>query len=114
MNSYPQPPLPKKLREILADYPDLIDGLQEVLNSSAERSHRIPLMPFDDAIWALDDLLGSFLCEARDELTSAETTGDARLVDAAMRKKSAVSTASVTQLWITDDDFSTYFREGFR
>lgn len=109
----PPPPLPKKLREILADYPDLIGRLQEVLSSSAERSHRIPFMPFDDAISALDGRISTFLYEARDELASAEAGGDQRLIDGAKRKKSAVSMAGFTQLWITDEQFRAYSLTGF-
>ena len=113
MHGYPLPPVPKKLQEMLADYPDLIERLQQVLNSSAERSRRLPLLPFDDAISALDGRHSTFLYEARDELTSAEAGEDEGLIDAAKRKKSAVSMAGVTQLWITDEQFHAYFITGF-
>lgn len=114
MHGYPLPPVPKKLQEMLADYPDLIERLQQVLNSSAERSRRLPLMPFDDAISALDGRLSTFLYEARDELASAEEIGDQVLIGTAKRKKSAVAMAGLSQIWITDSDFCSFFFTSFR
>lgn len=61
------PLVPGKFREILKDYPAHIERLEDVLNRSAERCRQASLMPFDDAISALEGRLATFIIEARDE-----------------------------------------------
>ncbi|MCU1125268.1 hypothetical protein JAK51_03310 [Stenotrophomonas maltophilia] len=61
--AFASPPVPATLREMLKDYPEHIERLQEVLNRSVERSRKIPFMPFDNAIWALEGRLQTFAIE---------------------------------------------------
>lgn len=72
----PAPPVPAKLREMLQDYPEHIERLQEALNQAVKDSQEVPLMPFDDAISALEGRLGTFISEARAELNSADASRD--------------------------------------
>lgn len=69
------PPVPARLREMLKDYPEHIERLQEVLNQSIDRSHKVPLMPLDEAIDALKGKLEKFTTEARNELAAANASG---------------------------------------
>jgi hypothetical protein len=71
----PQPPIPQRMREILKDYPDLIQRLQEGLNKVVTKPVR-GTPPFEVAIWTLEDMLDAFVSDARGELETAETDGD--------------------------------------
>ncbi|WP_372390350.1 hypothetical protein ACCQ05_11610 [Xanthomonas sp. NCPPB 3582] len=87
-NDLPAPPVPQKLRELLKDYPDLIQRLQDVLDDYIRKPNR--LMPFDGAIWALEGRLGSFISEAREELENAYANGDPEAIEKAEKKDFAV------------------------
>lgn len=110
--SQSSPPVPGKLREILKDYPGHIERLQEALNRSAERSRQVSLMPFDDAISALEGRLATFIIEARDELASAEASGDARAIADAAEKERLMLRARLQRQWIGDESIHAYF-QGF-
>jgi hypothetical protein len=81
----PPPPVPQKLCEMLKDYPEHIERLQEVLNPFSKP--KIRLMPFDEAIWALEGRLETFIHEASEELKAAEATGDVQLIARAEAKE---------------------------
>ncbi len=108
------PPVPQKLQEMLASHPELILRLQEVLVRSAERSRRVPLDPFEDAVSALEGRLEKFAAEARRELKEAEETGDASLIQAAAAKESLMDDARYKRHWIGDDQLFRYFGEDFK
>ncbi|MFA0924599.1 hypothetical protein [Xanthomonas fragariae] len=85
----PPPPVPQKLREILKDYPELIERLQQQLNNVMQRpSKATPI--FEWAIWMLEDELSSFISEAREELNAAISSGDPEAIEKAKRKDFAV------------------------
>ena len=69
---------------MLKDYPELIQELQDTLNSYAKKPNRV--QPFDGAIWILEDTLSSFIAEAREELQIAEACGDTVATAKADRK----------------------------
>ena len=69
------PPVPQKLREMLADYPEHIERLQEVLNHLVETSSA-GVDPFDRAIWLLEGRLETFISEARKEMKAAKIADD--------------------------------------
>lgn len=91
MPTLPPPPVPQGLRELLKDYPDHIQRLQEALNSYVQKPFR--LMPFDGAIWVLEGSLETFIAEARQEIGNAETDGDPEAIALARAKKSAFGSA---------------------
>ncbi|HDS1083995.1 TPA: hypothetical protein QDZ62_001866 [Stenotrophomonas maltophilia] len=105
------PPVPAKLREMLKDYPEHIERLQEVLNRSAERSRQIPLMPFDDAISALEGRLGTFIMEARSELAAAEAAGNPQDIANALEKERLMLRARLQSQWIGDESMYSSFQE---
>jgi hypothetical protein len=78
------PPVPQGLREMLKDYPEHIERLQEVLNRNMESGPS--LMPFDEAIWSLEGRLETFISEARQELRVAEANGDPETIATAHKK----------------------------
>lgn len=82
--SLPPPPVPQKLREMLKDYPEHIERLQDVLNQYVQKPFL--LMPFDGAIWSLEGRLETFISETREELQIAEACGDAVATAKADRK----------------------------
>ncbi|WP_372390340.1 hypothetical protein ACCQ05_11585 [Xanthomonas sp. NCPPB 3582] len=84
-NDLPAPPVPQKLRELLKDYPELIQRLQDVLDDYIRKPNR--LMPFDGAIWALEGRLDSFISEAREDLDRAQASDDANAVKMAEEKE---------------------------
>ncbi|WP_237051738.1 hypothetical protein [Lysobacter antibioticus] len=82
----PPPPVPERLREMLKDHPDHIERLQEVLNQVAYDG-RVLLMPFDQAIWALEGRLETFIHEAKADLEAAQVDEDAQAIELARAKE---------------------------
>ncbi|MDR1075969.1 MAG: hypothetical protein LBL59_06650 [Xanthomonadaceae bacterium] len=111
MPTLPLPPVPQRLREMLKDYPKHLDRLQEVLNQSVQESMKGELIPFDMAIWALEDELGSFIDEARSELRAAEASGDVVAITAAEAKENLMSRAIWKHRWLGDAEFRGYFEK---
>lgn len=86
MPTLPPPPVPQQLREMLKDYPEHIDRLQQSLNRLvAKPRHGIGL--FEQAIWVLEGDLESFMDEARAELVAAEAGGDDQAIVRAEAKE---------------------------
>lgn len=71
------PPVPKKLRDMLKDYPGHIERLQQQLNCVAEEPRSVN-PKFEVAIWMLEGQLEEFIREAQDELRAAreDESGD--------------------------------------
>jgi hypothetical protein len=103
------PPVPAKLREILREYPEHIERLQDVLASFGVPKNRV--MPFDEAIWALEGRLETFVAEAREELSAAEESADASEIERAKAKELLMLQASSKGRWIGDDGLWNYFQE---
>lgn len=105
----PVVPVPMRLRERLADHPGHIDRLQQVL-SSAARAEGPPTWRFEEAVWALEGRLGTFLTEAREELEAAQAQGDAAQVAKAEAKELLMSQVRLKQAWIGDPAMWRYFQ----
>lgn len=84
--SLPPPPVPQRLREMLKDYPNHIERLHEVLNGVVYDG-RVLLMPFDQAIWALEGRLETFIHEARADLEAAQANGDTKAIEVARARE---------------------------
>ena len=75
----PPPPVPQRLREMLHNYPEHIEVLQNDLNELvAKPLYGTPM--FEQAIWALEGALEEFIDEARTELQAAQASGDAEAI----------------------------------
>ena len=85
MPSLPPPPVPMGLREMLNDYPEHIERLQEALNSVVERPMK-GTPPLEVAIWELEGTLETFVSEAREELRAGEESGNPEAIAAGKKK----------------------------
>lgn len=92
MPQQPYPPVPLRLREILKDYPVHIDRLQEALNTVIDKPSKAT-PPFEVAIWVLESRLETFISEARNELKTAESSGDSEVISRASQKEPVMSKA---------------------
>lgn len=99
MSKLPPPPVPEKLREMLKDYPELIQEIRDTLDGYAKKPNS--LQPFDGALWLLEDTLSSFYSKARSELKAAEASGDVQAIQNAKEKRLAIGRASAN-LWVPD------------
>jgi|SRR5690242_2551295 len=86
------PPVPQQLRDMLQAYPELIERLQESLNSVITNPVKSQ-PPFEVAIWELEATLSSFLAEAREELEAAQVGGDPEAIESAAQKEQLMSIA---------------------
>lgn len=80
------PPVPQALREMLRNYPELIERLQASLNRVITEPVKSQ-PPFEVAIWALEGTLGSFVNEALAELEAVQARGDGAAIDSADAKR---------------------------
>ena len=102
------PPVPQGLREMLKDYPEHIQTLQEDLNKMvAKKSSGVD--PFDRAIWMLESALSAFISEARAELKVAEESGDSVAIERAEKKLKAIGPSRFKHNW-GDDNLFDYFQ----
>jgi len=84
-NLPPPPPVPAGVREMLKDYPEILQDLQDVLNDVVIKpAYGTP--PFEMAIWRLKDTLEDWLVEAREAHEAAEAGGDAQTIERAKKK----------------------------
>lgn len=102
------PPVPAKLREMLKDYPDHIEQLQQALNSVKDRRIK-SIPPFEAAVWALEDKLDGFIREARIELADAEASNDPQAVARAKGKEQLMFTSSFKRQWLGDESLHAFF-----
>ncbi|MCH1992719.1 hypothetical protein ACOTEG_14440 [Achromobacter xylosoxidans] len=96
MLSPPPPPVPQCLRELLREFPECIDRLQESLNTYAEdpSSASGPVrFRFERAMHALQCTLAVLAKETSEELDAARAAGDQRMIDRAVRKNNPLSIA---------------------
>lgn len=102
------PPVPAKLREMLKDYPDHIEQLQQALNSVKNRRIK-STPPFEAAVWALEDKLDGFIREARIELADAEASHNPQAVVRAKAKEQLMFTSSHKRHWLGDESLHAFF-----
>ena len=100
MPQLPPPPVPQGLRNMLKDYPEHIERLQDALNVYSLKPFK--LMPFDGAIWALEGRLETFCLEADEEMEAAKASNDLDRVAQAKAKQFAFSCARTDMGLLTD------------
>jgi hypothetical protein len=109
MPKLPPPPVPQRLREMLKDYPEHVRTLQNDLNELIAKPFRgTPI--FEQAIWALEGALDTFIDEAGTELHAAEASGDAEAIARAEAKNLLMGRARSKGRWIADDALWEYFQ----
>lgn len=113
MTSHPQPPVPRRLKELLTDHPELIARIQEALSFSADKSRRSPFAPFEDAVSVLQGEFDAMLSDARKEVARAEARDDATAIATAKQKEALVAKARYKGNWIGDEELFDYFKRQF-
>jgi hypothetical protein len=113
-NLPPPPPVPARLREMLKDYPELIqrvqDGLNRLVSETLNGSYAHPFHVFEKAIWRLEDTLDIFIDEAQRDLKSAEASGDSEVIQQAESKASLMRRARRSGGGMMDlQELSDYF-----
>lgn len=104
----PLPRVPATLREMLKDYPEHVEQLQEALNGVMEKPpSAIPR--FELAVWALEGRLETFNKEAREELRAAKASGDTALLARAEEKELLMSRVAWKHVWLGDRALREYF-----
>jgi hypothetical protein len=104
--NYPPPQVPRTVREVLKDYPELIEDLQDGLTTTHYGS-RGP-MDFDRAVWLLQDMLDADWGDADNEAEQAEAREDQQAAERAKRKRRTISEARHEVYG--DGDLSSYFK----
>ena len=108
MSPLPPPPVPQRLREMLKDYPEHIQTLQDDLNGVVAKPFKGTPM-FEQAIWALEGATEEFIQQAREELKAAEASGDPAAIERAKAKELLMLHASSKGSWIADEGLWDYF-----
>lgn len=114
LSPLPPPPIPQRIRELLKDYPELIETLQGSLNNVIlNPSPMTP--PFEVAVWALEDGLESFNSNAKKELRQARAADDAEAIALADQKERATSFARASGGGMRDlSELSRFFEKNER
>jgi hypothetical protein len=115
MANIPPPPVPPRLREMLKDYPALIQEVQDGLDSLVRKmvaEGAVSLPPFEEAVWYLEDTLDAFYSRAQKDLKAAEVGGDLPAIDRAKQKRYLMGRTRSDRPWNDEGDQSLwdYFR----
>lgn len=108
--SITRPPVPQRLREMLKDYPEHVERLQEALNRLLEK-RMSGAAPFERAIWLLEGRLETFAHEAQEEMQVAQSGGDVAAIAKAEAKEKLMSQACWKHVWVSDDALWRYFEQ---
>jgi hypothetical protein len=84
MPAYPPLPVPQKLREFLADYPECIAEIADELAHYSSKPS--PLQPYDGALWAIEGAIERMAMEAAELAEQARERGDLAAAEAAEAK----------------------------
>jgi hypothetical protein len=101
MSQLPMPPVPQGLREMLKDYPEHIQELQKSLNRVITKPSK-STPAFEVAIWELEGTLGAFISEAREELKTAEASGDQEAIARTKEKERLMERARSSNIGMKD------------
>jgi hypothetical protein len=114
MAKIPPPPVPPRMREMLKDYPAMIEEVQSGLN------HIVGVMldghggtpPFERAVWRLQDCLDRLADEANAEIARANASGDLEAGKRAEKRIDLIWRVRGNRPWHDRSDQSlwTYFK----
>ena len=105
MPSYPPLPVPQKLREYLADYPECIAEIEGRLARYSAKPN--PVQPYDGALWAIEGVVERMAIEARELAEKARQRGDVAVTEAANTKRLQL----LGLLPIYSDELSDHIRD---
>ncbi|MDQ1110027.1 hypothetical protein QE424_003186 [Stenotrophomonas rhizophila] len=101
------PPIPQRLCEMLKEYPGHLARIHDALASVAKEPQVAPR--FELAIWVLEDLVGAFFEEARQQLAVAKKEGDSELASKLEAEEALMAKLVLQKPWFGDKDFSIFF-----
>ena len=108
MNTVASPPVPKKLRDMLVSYPGHLAKLDRVLHDAVSHpSAGVPV--FEQALWAIEGALSSFVGDAQAELSAAEASGNQANIQRASQKLKLMQSATFKHVWVGDQELWAYF-----
>lgn len=108
MNTIASPPVPQNLRDLLGAYPAYLEKLEWLLHHAVSHpSAGVPV--FEQALWAIEGGLSSFVGDAQVELDAARASGDAAHVTDVDEKLRLLQRATFKQVWIGDEELRAYF-----
>ncbi|MEN5206080.1 hypothetical protein ABE473_16685 [Stenotrophomonas sp. TWI700] len=104
------PPVPKRLCELLQNYPEHIERLRAAIEKAASAGGaNAPRTEY--IVWALEDVLESFISEEKNELDAARSAGSADDVAKAEVKEMLMNRAALKQQWIGDSGLIEFFKK---
>lgn len=107
------PPVPKKLCELLQNYPEHIERLRAAVEKAASAGGAdAPRTEY--IVWALGNVLESFISEAKNELDAARAAGSTGDVAKAEAKEMLMNRAALKQQWIGDSGLIEFFTKDKR
>jgi len=101
------PPIPQRLCEMLKEHPGHLARIHDALASVAKEPQVAPR--FELAIWVLEDLVGAFFEEARQQLAVAKKEGDSELASKLEAEEALMAKLVLQKPWFGDKDFSIFF-----
>jgi hypothetical protein len=115
MANLPPPPVPPRLREMLEDYPALIQEVQSGLDSLVRKmaaEGAISLPPFEEAVWYLEDTFSDLMVDADAAHEAAKANGDLRAAEWAAEKAQLMGRIRSERPWYdrSEQGLSSYFR----
>lgn len=106
----PPPPVPKKLCELLQNYPAHIERLRSAIEKAAsDGGANAPRTEY--IVWVLEDVLESFISEAKNELAAARSAGCADDIAKAEANEMLMRRAAPKQQWIGDSGLLEFFKK---
>jgi hypothetical protein len=110
MANIPPPPVPPRLREMLKDYPELVQKIQDeldwIVGEMVGRSN--VTHPYERAVWRLEDSLEDLYIRARRELEAIELGGDLQAIERAKQKLHLIGRIGSDRPWHDDGDESLW------
>ena len=103
MSPIPPPPVPQGLRDMLKDYPEHIQTLQDDLSETMAKPFGVTPL-FEQAVWAIEGAISGFISHARKKLDSANASRDALAIQKAEREISLMRQASFKERWLGESD----------
>ncbi|AOA71034.1 hypothetical protein BAY15_0600 [Stenotrophomonas rhizophila] len=92
---------------MLKEYPGHLARIHDALASVAKVPQVAPR--FELAIWVLEDLVGAFFEEARQQLAVAKKEGDSELASKLEAEEALMAKLVLQKPWFGDKDFSIFF-----
>jgi len=92
---------------MLKEHPGHLARIHDALASVAKEPQVAPR--FELAIWVLEDLVGAFFEEARQQLAVAKKEGDSELASKLEAEEALMAKLVLQKPWFGDKDFSIFF-----